>query len=135
MLKRTITYPDFEGEMRTDDFYFNLNKAEIIEFEASTKDGLTKVLRRAMTNEDQSIIIPVVKEIILRSVGEKSLDGKRFVKNDEIRESFYQTEAYSQLFIELLQDPEKAQAFVVGIMPSSMAPSMQKALAEQNAPS
>lgn len=127
MLKRTITYPDFDGNMITEDFWFHLSKAEIVEFEASSKDGMTKILKKAMVNEDQSVIIPITKDIILRSVGEKSLDGKRFIKNQEIRDAFYQTEAYSQLFMELMTDPTAAQAFVMGIMPANLRPSLEEA--------
>lgn len=128
MLKRTITYPDLDGTMHTEDFYFNLNQSEIVEFEAMTKHGLSRTLRKAMAEEDRSVIIPMVKEMILRAYGEKSVDGKRFVKTKELRDAFYQTEAYNILFMELMQSEEAQQAFVMGIMPASMRPSLQAAL-------
>lgn len=135
MLKRTITYPDLDGVMHTEDFYFNLNQSEIVEFEAMTKHGLSKTLKRAMEEEDRSVIIPIVKELILRSYGQKSFDGKRFVKNQELRDDFYQSEAYNLLFMELMQSVEAQQAFVVGVMPAAMKTTIIDALKEETPPS
>lgn len=116
MLKKTITYTDYEGEERTEDFYFNLNKAELAEMELSTQSGMKRLIERLQQERDNKKIVEIFKDIILRSYGEKSLDGKRFVKSKELSEAFAQTEAYSELFIELL-DAEKAAAFINGIMP------------------
>lgn len=116
MLKKTITYTDYDGEERTEDFYFNLNKAELAEMELSTQSGMKRLIERLQQERDNKKIVEIFKDIILRSYGEKSLDGKRFVKSKELSEAFAQTEAYSELFIELL-DAEKAAAFINGIMP------------------
>lgn len=117
MLKKTITYTDYDGNSRTEDFYFNLNKAEIAEMEASEIGGLSNLLKKIVAERNNKKIIELFKELILRAYGEKSPDGKRFVKNQELRDAFCQTEAYSELFMELAGNAEAAAAFVNGITP------------------
>jgi hypothetical protein len=118
MLKKRITYVDFDGNSRTEDFYFNLTKAEVTEMELSAEGGLAKTLEKIVEAKDNKRILETFKDLILRSYGEKSPDGKRFIKNQEIRDAFSQTEAYSELFMELAMKPEMASAFVNGIVPS-----------------
>ena len=118
MLKKTITYTDFDGNQRTEDFYFNLTKAEVTEMEMSTDGGLVKMLEKIVQEKDSKRIIESFKDLILRSYGEKSPDGKRFVKTQELRDAFLQTEAYSDLFMELAMDAEMSAAFVNGIIPA-----------------
>lgn len=117
MLKKTITYTDYNGVERTEDFYFNLTKAELSEMELSVNGGMTEWIQQIINTHDNAEILKVFKKIILASYGEKSVDGKRFVKTDELRDSFAQTEAYSELFMELLSDEQKAASFVNGIIP------------------
>ena len=121
MLKRTITYPDYNGGSRTEDFYFNLTQAEITEMELSVDGGLIEMITRIVAAQDGKQIIATFKDIILRAYGEKSPDGKRFIKNQELRDAFSQTEAYSQLFMELATDADAAAAFVNGIVPAQSA--------------
>lgn len=118
MLKKTITYLDYNGVERTEDFYFNLTKAEIMEMEMSTSGGLTEMINRIVAAKDAPAIIDVFKKLILKAYGEKSPDGKRFIKSDKISEEFSQTEAYSQLFMELATNADEASKFVNGIVPS-----------------
>jgi len=118
MLKKTIKYVDFDGNERTEDFYFNLTKAEATEMEMSTEGGLANSLKRIVEDKDAKRIIESFKDIILRSYGVKSPDGKRFIKNQELRDEFSQTAAYSELFMELATDAEAASKFVNGIIPS-----------------
>lgn len=118
MFKKTITYTDYNGTERTEDFYFNLTKAELMEAELSANGGLEAMLKKIVNSKDAPKIVEMFKKIILMSYGEKSDDGRRFIKNDEIREAFAQTEAYSELFMELSTDAEKAAAFVNGIVPN-----------------
>ena len=117
MLKKTITYTDYNGNERIEDFYFNLSKAEIMEMEMSTTGGLTEMIQKIVAAQDAPAIIKVFKELILKAYGEKSPDGKRFIKSDEISTAFSQTEAYSQLFMELATDADAAAKFVNGIVP------------------
>lgn len=95
MLKKTMTYEDYNGVPRTEDFYFNLTPAEVTEMELSVDGGLVEMINRVVAAQDGKQIINVFKDIILRAYGEKSPDGKRFVKNQEIRDAFAQTNAYS----------------------------------------
>ena len=118
MLKKTMTYTDYDGNERTEDFYFNLTKAEVAEMEMTHTGGMEKMLRKIVAEKDSKRIVEIFKDLILRAYGEKSADGKRFVKNQELRDSFAQTEAYSDLFMELATDAEAASAFVNGIIPT-----------------
>ena len=119
MLKKTITYVDYNGNERTEDHYFNLSKAEIMEMEMSTTGGLAEMIQRIVAAQDAPAIIKIFKELVLKAYGEKSADGKRFIKSDEIATAFSQTEAYSQLFMELATDADAAAAFVNGIVPAA----------------
>lgn len=121
MLKKTITYTDYNGSELTEDFYFNLSKAEIMEMEMGTTGGLAEMITKIVAAQDAPAIIKVFKDLILRAYGEKSADGKRFIKSNELSTAFSQTEAYSQLFMELATDAEAAAAFVNGIIPTDMA--------------
>lgn len=116
MLKKTIAYTDYNGVSRTEDFYFNLTEAEITEMQLSVDGGITEMINRIVSAKDGKKIIETFKDFILRSYGEKSLDGKRFIKNQEVRDAFSQTEAFSQLFMELATDAEAASAFVNGVL-------------------
>jgi hypothetical protein len=120
MIKKTIHYTDYNGVERTEDFYFNLTKAELTEMEMGMSGGLAAMIRKVVATQDTPAIIEIFKTIILKSYGEKSLDGKRFIKNDEIRDGFAQTEAYSELFMELATDDEAAAEFVNGIVPKDV---------------
>lgn len=120
MLKKTITYVDYNGNERTEDHYFNLTKAEVTEMEMSTAGGLAEMIQRIIAAQDAPSIIKVFKDLILKSYGIKSPDGKRFIKSDDISIGFSQTEAYSKLFMELATDADAAAAFVNGIVPNDM---------------
>lgn len=128
MLKKTITYTDYDGNTRTEDFYFNLNKAEIAEMELSTNGGMEKMLTQIVNSQDGKRIMEVFKGIILKAYGVKTADGKRFEKSEEISKAFEQTEAYSELFMELVTDAEKAASFINGIVPVVKAASPAPAI-------
>ncbi len=120
MLKKTITYTDYNDVERKEDFYFNLSKAEIMEMELGTEGGLAEMIQKIVDTQDTPKIVKIFKDLVLKAYGEKSADGKRFIKNDEIREGFAQTEAYSELFMELATNAEAAAAFVNGIVPKDI---------------
>lgn len=121
MLKKTIAYEDYNGNKREEDHYFNLTKAEITEMEMSTTGGFAEMIQRVVAAQDAPSIIKIFKDLILKSYGVKSPDGKRFIKSKELSEEFSQTEAYSQLFMELATDADAAAKFVNGIIPADMA--------------
>lgn len=120
MLKKTVTYVDYNGVERTEDFYFNLSKAEVTEMELSVEGGFSKMLEEIVKSNDNVRIIELFKEMVLKAYGEKSADGRRFVKSKELSEAFSQTEAYSEIFMELALDEKAAAAFVNGIMPANL---------------
>lgn len=118
MLKKTMTYTDYNGVTRTEDFYFNLTQAEVAEMEMSVDGGLVEMINRITAAKDGRQIISLFKDVILRAYGVKSDDGRRFIKNQEVRDAFAQTEVYSDLFMELATNSESAAAFVAGIIPA-----------------
>ncbi len=120
MLKREIKYTDFNDQIVTDIFYFNLSKSEIIELEVKYPGGFTGMLQRLIDTKDNTELIKQFKEIILMSYGEKSDDGKSFIKNDELRNKFEQTAAYQELFLELATSDTAAETFLKGILPKDM---------------
>ena len=133
MLKKTIEYTDYNGVDREEDFYFNLSKAELMEWEMGTTGGLAEMIQKIVQTQDAPAIIAIFKDLILKSYGEKSADGKRFIKSDELREAFSQTEAYSNLYMELATDADKASAFIEGIVPVDIdTQKAKKMLEEQN---
>lgn len=121
MLKKTITYTDYNGNERKEDFFFNLTKAEIMEMEMSTTGGLSEMLQKIVATQDMPALIKAFKELVLKAYGEKSADGKRFIKNHALTEAFSQTEAYSILFMELATNADAAAKFVNGIIPAELA--------------
>lgn len=117
MIKKTMTYVDYDGNTRTEDFWFNLTKAEVAKMELGTTGGIQKMIERLVQEQDSARILEIFDMMICSSYGKKSPDGKRFIKNEEILEEFKQTEAYSDLFVELLGDPNLAAAFFNEVLP------------------
>lgn len=120
MIKKTINYTDYNGVERTEDFYFNLNEAELTEMEMGTEGGYSEMVSRIVAAQDTPAIIKIFKEFITKSYGVKSPDGRRFVKTAELSEEFSQTAAYSKLFMELATNAEEAAAFLNGIVPDKI---------------
>lgn len=120
MFKKTITYTDYNGETRKEDFFFNMTRAEVTEMELSIEGGLSDMIKRVTEAKDVPTIMKIFKDLVLKSYGQKSPDGKRFIKSKELSEEFAQTEAYSDLFMELATDSAAAAAFVNGIMPQNI---------------
>lgn len=117
MLKKTFTWTDFDGNERTEDFYFNLNKAEAMEWELSYDGGLIKHIERIVAAKDGPELGALFKKLILKTYGVKSPDGKRFIKSEELSKEFEQMEPYSILFMELSTSAEAAEIFINGVVP------------------
>lgn len=132
MFKDTITYTDYNGVERTEDFYFNLSEAEILEMEMGTTGGLSEMINKIVNTKDGPAIIKLFKKLVLDAYGEKSADGRRFVKRPELSEAFSQTEAYSILFMRLATDADAAAKFVNGIVPANRARQAANALPTNN---
>lgn len=120
MLKKLIKYTDYNGTERQENFYFNLNKTELMEMETEVTGGMRQLLEDMMEKQDVPKIMKAFKTIILKAYGEKSPDGRRFYKSEELSTAFTQTEAYNVLYMELLSDAKKAAAFINALMPEDM---------------
>lgn len=133
MLKKTIEYTDYDGNQRKEDFYFNLSKAEVTDW-LTTSGGYTldKVMDRLVKSENVKEIMEIFKDIIYRAYGEKSLDGRRFVKSKEVKDNFIETEAYSELYMELVGDSKKAADFIAGIMPADWSAEATELMKDPN---
>lgn len=121
MIKITKTYTDYNGVERTEDFYFNLSEAELMEMETGISGGFSEMIQKIYNSKDVPSIMKVFKDLILKSYGEKTLDGRRFVKSKELSEAFSQTEAYSLIYMELSTDSDKAAEFVNGLLPKKLS--------------
>lgn len=119
MIKWPITYTDYNGETRTEDFYFNLNKAEVMEMNLQHNGTYKQYLERIVEQRDGAKMAEIFRNIILKSYGEKTSDGKRFIKSKQLSEEFQQTEAYSELYMQLLTDEKAAPKFIEGVMPKA----------------
>jgi hypothetical protein len=116
MLKKTIKYTNFLGNEVEDTLFFNLSQDELMEMELSKEGGLSSTIQRIVDTQDTPKIIAMFKDILLKSYGEVSEDGKRFIKNDQLREEFQQSKAYSELFMELATDADAATKFIEGVI-------------------
>lgn len=125
MFKKTVTYTDYDGVERTESFYFNLSEAEIVEMELGTEGGWRERMQRIIDSKDAPTIMREFKKLIMNSYGIKSDDGRRFIKSDDISRDFVQTEAYNQIFMELVTDAKAAAEFANGIAPSGKDKSRQ----------
>lgn len=131
MLKRTISYIDYDGHKLTEDFYFNLSKAEIIKWLTTTGDyTMDAVIKRLSEKRNGKEIMEIFENLIYLSYGEKSLDGRRFDKSEEVKRNFMETEAYSILFTELVTDGAKAAAFINAVIPNDLASEVEKIMKE-----
>jgi len=128
MLKRTIRYEDFNGNQTEDIFYFNLSKPELIELEVEYEQGFGDMLQSIIKAKDNKEIVKQFKAIILLAYGEKSEDGKRFIKSDQLREEFSQTAAFQELFMEMASDADAAVVFLQAILPKDMGEGIEKAV-------
>ena len=120
MLKKIITYTDYNCVERTEPFYFNLSKAELMEMELGVTGGMTEMLNKIIAAKDAPSLMKTFKEMIMKAYGVKSDDGKRLIKSEELSIAFTQTEAYSVLFMELITDDKAAADFVNGIIPNEI---------------
>ena len=130
MREERITYIDYNDVERTESYFFNLSKAELMEMELGTTGGFAEMLKRIVETQDQPALIKIFKEFVLKAYGEKTPDGKRFMKFDEngrpLSANFAQSEAYSVLFMKLATDADAAAKFINGVVPADIAQEAQK---------
>jgi hypothetical protein len=134
MLKRSITYEDYNGESITEDFYFNISQAELVQLEVEVDGGFGRFIQNIVKSENTKALVGEFKRIILMSYGIKSDDGKRFMKSDALREAFEQSPAYEVLFMEVAMDEKLGTEFIKGILPKSLVQDFVDATKQQLAP-
>lgn len=127
MYKITKTYTDFNDNERTEDFYFHLTEAEVMKMQMSTKGGLAEMIKSVVASQDAPAIIKIFEDLVAKAYGQKTPDGRGFIKNDTIRAEFEQTQAYSDIFMELATDADAAAKFVNGIIPANLSKKLENA--------
>ena len=127
MIKKHVKFTDYNGNEIEEDFYFNLTKAELTEMQFKANGAYSNFIERIMNERDVARLGEEFKNLILNSYGVKSDDGRLFRKSAQIREEFEQSAAYSELFMELITDADKAAKFVQGILPSDLQESANNA--------
>lgn len=130
MIKKTYTYSDYNGVQCTEDFYFNLSKTELIEMDSEYPEGFSERIKQVMESDDKKEMIRIFKDLILRSYGKKSEDGKRFIKSKEITEGFEQSPAFDEIFMEIGFNSESASNFVNGLIPSDLQNAVKSQMAQ-----
>ena len=130
MLKRVITFVDYDGNKRTEGHYFNLNKVELAQLYVGTAGGYDEFLKRIVDAKDTAAMLKVITDLVESSYGIKELDGKRFRKNRELTEAFIQSPAYEALFVELISNTDEMIKFVKGILPDDLTPDEKAAASE-----
>ena len=124
MLPKKITYTDFNGEEKTETFYFNLTEAELAKMQLSSIASLDVMIKNLIETDDREKIVEIFDKFILMSYGERSIDGKYFKKEDSIRgryaDDFKASGAYNALFMELVTDTKAVTDFINGILPAKL---------------
>lgn len=133
MFSRTFEYIGYDGQPHKDTWWFNLSEAELYKLELSNLGGMNGMMNRLLRESKPGEIVEVFENLILSSVGERSVDGRKFIKNEEIRNDFYQSKAYSDLFVELVSSGEKLAAFLKGAIPAEVAEAIEKEEAKKAA--
>ena len=137
MIKKTIPYTDYDGTERTEDFYFNLSMAELMEMQTSVEGGMRGYIQRIMAANDQTALMKLFKDVLLMTYGKKSDDGRLFLKNDAVRAEFEASPAFSAIYMELMSDARKAADFINGLIPANLRdqnPAMNMAATANAAP-
>ena len=120
MLKKTVTYENFNGEQVTKDLYFNLTKKELIDLQVSKDGGLDAYIKKITEEEDKKAMIQLLDSIILAAYGQKSEDGERFIKNKELIDAFVSSMAYDTLIDELFTVEGASLQFMMGLLPKDI---------------
>ena len=126
MLKQEITYEDFNGDTRTETFYFNYTRPELLEWELSEKGGMRKMMQEIVKAEAQKEIVDVFKTFLLNAYGEKSDDGRKHKKTQELKDDFASSAAYAAFYMQLAEDADLAARFINGVVPKGMAQELTK---------
>ena len=133
MIKKTVTYTDYNGEQRTETFYFHYTEAEILDMEMSEEGSFVDRIQRIIDAKDKTALMKLIKKFVIDAYGVKSEDGKRFIKNDAVRTEFLESPAYSQIWMELVMDDEIAADFINNVIPSGMKEKLESLIKAREA--
>lgn len=133
MFSRTFEYTGYDGQTHKDTWWFNLSEAELYKLELSNLGGMNGMMNKLLRESKPGEIVDLFEKLILSAVGERSVDGRKFLKNEEIRQDFYQSKAYSDLFVELVKSGDKLAEFLRGAIPAEVAEALAKAEKEKEA--
>lgn len=120
MIKETVTYTDYNGMERTEDFYFNMNKVELMKMEFGSAGGFAAMVKRAIASNESAVLLDVFEKLVRDAYGVKSPDGKRFIKSKELTDEFVQSPAYETIYMKMVMDDVAAARFINGIMPKDI---------------
>lgn len=134
MYKKTIKYEDFNGVVRNEDFYFYLSKTQLTRLNSRIEGGIQDKFERIVNKLDVKQLVETVEDLILSAYGEKSEDGKRFIQTPEVRQSFEQTNAYDQLFMELINSPDGLADFIKKVLPQDLQIKIEEEQKKGNIP-
>lgn len=122
MLMKTVEYMDFDGNPRKEKLYFNLSEAEIVRLDAEFEGGLENHVEKIVEEENPSDILQLFERVLRLSYGEKSEDGRHFMKNQEMQDMFVQSAIYNSLFMSLVTDVDEATAFINALLTRTTVP-------------
>lgn len=134
MVKLTETYKDYNDNERTEEFYFELNEAEVLEMQAEENGQLNEIIKKVIAEKDSKKLMEIFKNLVLKSYGQKSIDGHYFEKSDEITKKFTQTKAYPQIFMRLALNAKAASDFVNGILPEDLDKKIEAVKSDNTVP-
>lgn len=126
MLKKTVEFEDVEGNTRKEDFYFHMRANELTKMQVSHEGGFEGYLRRIVAEKNGEKLAEIFEKLILDAYGVKAPDGIGFIKNQELREAFKSTDAYDQIFMEIITDADKAVEFFEGVIPKNALKRLEK---------
>lgn len=127
MQKKTIKYTDFNGDEHEEEFYFNLTETELMDMSMTEEGGLDKYIERITNTRDYKKILGLFEDLVDKSYGVKSLDGKRFEKSEEILRNFKATNAYSEMIMGFVTDTQQAIDFINNLVPKGLNEKLEKA--------
>lgn len=131
MIKQTVAYTNLDGQVATEDLYFNLNKAELIDLELEQERSMSDMLKEVGEDPTAKDVLWMLKTFVHRSYGKRSEDGRKFVKNKAVLEDFIDSEPYSEFLWGLINDPKKAMEFITGLMPADIMEQAKKTHPQQ----
>lgn len=127
MLKKTITYTDYNGKEQTEDCYFHLNRVELMDIALDLPDDIVdssadgEVRAHLIDKLGNKGMFEFIKTVVTKSYGVKSTDGRRFIKSAELSDEFTQTPMFDKIMTEFATDDKAAANFIKAVIPGDAA--------------